>query len=175
MKAFSIALSLLAAGVQAVEIDPITTRWTFGAHESFMMYRRVGNHCTGGIEGNAKWLGPWLDWWDAHAPEKMEEVGLNFLHSRFYKGMGWDVERRDLPNVKKFVANCHAHGVKALGYVQFATLYPEAMRLAAYFERDFRSVSGEEFPESALRRLMRMKFPEAYGLCFGDSTEQSRG
>ena len=123
-----VAMPLLAAAAQVAEIDPITTRWTFGAHESFMMYRRVGSHCTGGIEGSAKWLGPWLDWWDAHAPEKMEEIGLNFLHSRFYKGMGWDVERRDLPNVKKFVANCHAHGVKALGYVQFATLYPEAMR-----------------------------------------------
>ena len=113
---------------ECASIDPLTTRWTFGAHESFMMYRRVGNRCTGGIEGSAKWLGPWLDWWDAHAPEKMEEVGLNFLHSRFYKGMGWDVEKRDLPNVKRFVDNCHRHGVKALGYVQFATLYPEAMR-----------------------------------------------
>ena len=58
---------------------------------------------------------------------------------------------------------------------KYPGVYPEAMRLAAYFERDFRSASGEEFPESALRRLMRMKFPEAYGLCFGDSTEQSRG
>ena len=148
MKTLTIALSLLAAGVQAVEIDPITTRWTFGAHESFMMYRRVGNHCTGGIEGNAKWLGPWLDWWDAHAPEKMEEVGLNFLHSRFYKGMGWDVERRDLPNVKKFVANCHAHGVKALGYVQFATLYPEAMRHEVPDVDDWASLDAKGEPNT---------------------------
>ena len=58
---------------------------------------------------------------------------------------------------------------------KYPGVYPEAMRLVAYFERDFRSASGEEFPESALRRLMRMKFPEAYGLCFDDSTEQSRG
>lgn len=117
---------LLAAALSA--IDPVTTRWTFGAHESSMMYRRVGGRCTGGIEGGAQWLVPWLDWFDAHAPEKMEELGLNFLHARFYKGMGWDVEKQDLPKVKAFVANCHRHGVKALGYVQFATLYPEAMR-----------------------------------------------
>ena len=30
--------------------------------------------------------------------------------------------------VKKFVKNCHAHGIKTLAYVQFGTLYPEIMR-----------------------------------------------
>ena len=117
-----------AQAAQFVEIDPLTTRWTFGAHEPYTMYRRVGNHCTGGIDGNAQWVQPWLDWWDEHAPEKMEELGLNFLHSRFYKGMGWKVEKKDFPNVQKFVRNCHKHGVKALAYVQFCTLYPEVMR-----------------------------------------------
>ena len=125
------ALALATCVVQAeqyVNVDPLTTRWTFGAHEPYTMYRRVGRHCTGGIDGNAQWVQPWLDWWDEHAPEKMEELGLNFLHSRFYKGMGWEVEKKDFPNVQKFVRNCHAHGVKALAYVQFCTLYPEVMR-----------------------------------------------
>ena len=112
----------------ALNIDPVTTRWTFGAHEPYTMYRRVGRHCTGSIDGNALWVKDWLDWFDEHAPEKMEEVGLNFLHSRFYKGMGWEMEKDDFPNVQKFVRNCHAHGVKALAYVQFCTLYPEFMR-----------------------------------------------
>ena len=112
----------------ALNIDPVTTRWTFGAHEPYTMYRRVGNHCTGGIDGNALWVKDWLDWFDEHAPEKMEELGLNFLHSRFYKGMGWEMEKADFPNVQKFVRNCHAHGVRALAYIQFCTLYPELMR-----------------------------------------------
>ena len=112
----------------ALSIDPVATRWTFGAHEPYTMYRRVGNLCTGGIDGNAQWVKDWLDWFDEHAPEKMEELGLNFLHSRFYKGMGWEVEKKDFPNVRKFVRNCHAHGVKALAYVQFNTFYPEVMR-----------------------------------------------
>ena len=122
------AMSVAAWVALGVDIDPLTTRWTFGAHEPYTMYRRVGNHCTGGIDGNAQWVKPWLDWWDEHAPEKMEELGLNFLHSRFYKGMGWEVEKKDFPNVQKFVRNCHKHGVKALAYVQFCTLYPEVMR-----------------------------------------------
>ena len=128
--------SLLTAGLlaftsiaaAAVDIDPLTTRWTFGAHEPYTMYRRVGRHCTGGIDGNAQWVQEWLDWFDEKSPEVMQELGLNFLHSRFYKGMGWEVEKKDFPNVQKFVRNCHAHGVKALAYVQFSTLYPEVMR-----------------------------------------------
>ena len=123
----SVALTALT-GAAKPTIDPLATRWTFGAHEPFTMYRRVGQHCTGGIDGNAQWVKPWLDWFDAHAPEVMEELGLNFLHSRFYKGMGWEFERKDFPNVQRFVRNCHAHGVKALAYVQFNTLYPEMMR-----------------------------------------------
>ena len=121
-------LAFASAVAAEIEIDPLTTRWTFGAHEPYTMYRRVGDHCTGGIDGNAQWVQEWLDWFDDKAPEVMEGLGLNFLHSRFYKGMGWEVEKKDFPNVQKFVRNCHAHGVKALAYVQFNTIYPEVMR-----------------------------------------------
>ena len=119
---------VLSSSAMAVAFDPLDMRWTFGAHEPYTMYRRVGRHCTGGIDGNAKWLKPWLDWWDADAPALMEDLGLNWLHSRFYKGMGWEEEKKDFPNVQKFVRNCHAHGVHALAYVQFSTLYPEPMK-----------------------------------------------
>jgi hypothetical protein len=122
------AALVLASAVGAAEIDPLTTRWTFGAHEPYSMYRRMGKKSTGGIEGSAKWLHDWLDWWDEKAPETMRELGLNGLHSRFYKGMGWETEKKDFPNVKKFVKNCHANGVVALAYVQFSTLYFEPMR-----------------------------------------------
>jgi len=119
---------LTGATALAVDLNPLGLRWTFGAHEPYAMYRRVGRHCTGGIDGNARWLKPWLDWFDAESPKLMKELGLNGLHSRFYKGMGWEIEKDDLPNVRTFVRNCHANGVMALGYVQFATFYPEMMR-----------------------------------------------
>ena len=129
MKKMILAAPLaLALAANAQALDPLTTRWTLGAHEPYSMYRRMGKKATGGIEGSAKWVKDWLDWWDAKAPETMHELGLNGLHSRFYKGMGWEVEKTDFPNVKKFVMNCHANGVTALAYVQFATLYFESMR-----------------------------------------------
>ena len=124
---FMLAAAMPLAAVLA-DVNPVDTRWTFGAHEPFQMYRRVGRICTGSIEGNARWLKEWLDWWDESAPAKMKEIGFNYLHSRFYKGMGWEIEKKDFPNVKKFVRNCHANGVKVLAYVQFSTLYPELMR-----------------------------------------------
>ena len=46
------ALLTAAAGAADVEIDPLTTRWTFGAHEPYTMYRRVGKHC---VFSDARW------------------------------------------------------------------------------------------------------------------------
>ncbi|MDD4622094.1 MAG: hypothetical protein PHG71_02540 [Kiritimatiellae bacterium] len=129
MKVKALFLALLPLAAVAAEIDPLTTRWTFGAHEPYTMYRRMGKKSTGGIEGSSLWLKDWLGWWDEKAPETMRELGLNGLHSRFYKGMGWEEEKKDFPNVQKFVRNCHANGVTALAYVQFSTLYFEPMRL----------------------------------------------
>ena len=128
MKKMILAAPLaLVLAADAQTFDPLTTRWTFGAHEPYSMYRRMGKKSTGGIEGSAKWVKDWLDWWDAKAPETMRELGLNGLHSRFYKGMGWEEEKKDFPNVQKFVRNCHANGVTALAYVQFSTLYFEPL------------------------------------------------
>ena len=109
-------------------LNSLDMRWTFGAHEPYTMYRRIGRRSTGDIDGNALWLGDWLNWWDENAPAAMEEMGFNWCHSRFYKGMGWEEEKKDFPNVQKFVRNCHKHDVNVLAYVQFGTLYPEAMK-----------------------------------------------
>ena len=124
----SLFAAVVGMSAPTLSVDPVETRWTFGAHEPMPMYRRMGRRSTGAIDGNARWTRDWLNWFDAHAPEKMEEFGFNFIHSRFYKGMGWEIEKKDFPNVKRFVANCHAHGVRTLAYVQFGTLYPEMMR-----------------------------------------------
>ncbi len=111
-----------------VDFDSLSCRWTFGNHEPISMYRRAGNRVTGGIQGSALWLDQWHHWYDSEASARlMQDLGLNMLHSRFYKGMGWQYESRDFPNVKRFVENCHRHGIRVLAYVQFSTLYYETM------------------------------------------------
>lgn len=64
----ALAIVAIASAGSAADLDPLTTRWTFGAHEPYTMYRRVGRTCTGSIDGNALWVGEWLDWFDAEAP-----------------------------------------------------------------------------------------------------------
>lgn len=128
-------------------LDPLSMRWTFGAHEPYTMYRRVGAKCTGGIDGNAKWVKDYLDWVDEESPAVMNSLGLNWLHSRFYKGMGWEVEKEDLPNVKKFVSNCHKNGVKALAYVQFSTMYPEVMKNEIPHVESWQAIGMDGRPE----------------------------
>ena len=126
LKAALFVLALMPAeNVQA--FDSLTTRWTFGAHEPITMYRRKGVRTTGGIEGSSKWVASWLDWFDTESPKLMKELGLNWCHCRFYKGMGWEFEKRDFPNVKRFVDAAHANGVGTLAYIQFMTLYYENM------------------------------------------------
>ena len=137
----------LLAALAVAAVNPLDMRWTFGAHEPYMMYRRVGRRCTGGIDGNARWLRPWFNWWDAEAPRLMRELGLNWVHSRFYKGMGWEIEKDDFPNVQKFVRNCHSNGVHVLAYVQFSTCYPEVMH------REFPDIdSWAQIDENGRRR-----------------------
>ena len=123
----ALCLSLTPSAFAAFE--PLDMRWTFGNHEPVTMYRRVGNKTTGGIEGGALWLRDWHRWYDAEAPKVMARLGLNWTHSRFFKGLGWEEEKKDFPAVRKFVENCHAHGVKILAYVQFASLYHEKFAL----------------------------------------------
>ena len=112
-----------------VAVDPLEARWTFGNHEPLTMYRRVGNRTTGGLEGGALWLADWAADFDAKAPSRMRELGFNWTHSRFFKGLGLNEERKDFPAVRAFVDNCHSNGVRTLAYVQFATLYHEKFKL----------------------------------------------
>ena len=109
-------------------LDPLECRWTFGNHEPLSMYRRAGRPTTGGAEGGALWLEDWHHWFDSEAStQRMQDLGLNMLHCRFYKGMGWNYESQDFPNVKRFVENCHKHNIRALAYIQFSTLYYETL------------------------------------------------
>lgn len=111
-----------------IDFDRLDCRWTFGNHEPISMYRRAGRKVTGGIEGGALWLEDWHHWFDSEESARlMEDLGLNMLHCRFYKGMGWKYESQDFPNVKRFVENCHKHNIRVLAYVQFSTLYYETM------------------------------------------------
>lgn len=143
MKKLVIAFLIgIEAFVTVAAMDPLDMRWTFGAHEPITMYRRKGVKTTGGIEGSSKWTDEWLNWFDTESPKLMKELGLNWCHARFYKGMGWEFEKKDYPNVRRFVDAAHANGVHVLAYIQFMTLYYENMlaeipELATWAAKDY--------------------------------------
>ena len=83
----------------------------------------------------------------------------------------WQEGLRNAADWRKIVDGAKVRELQA----KFPGVYPEAMRYAVYFERDFASAPEGEFPESALRRLLKMRFPEAYALCFDDPNQTSRG
>lgn len=103
--------------------------WTFGNHEPASMYRRIGRPSTGGVDGGALWLDDWHHWYDSEeCAETMANLGLNVLHCRYYKGMGWEYEKEDYKRVLPFVRACRKRGIKVLAYVQYGSLYPEIMK-----------------------------------------------
>ena len=103
--------------------------WTFGNHEPLAMYRRIGRKSTGGVPGNAQWLEKWHHWYDsADCARTMSELNLNVLHCRCYKGLGWEAEKEDFPNVVSFARSCRERGIKVLAYIQHSSVYPEIMR-----------------------------------------------
>ena len=103
--------------------------WTFGNHEPLSMYRRIGRNSTGGVPGSALWLEKWHHWYDSEeCAETMAGLGLNLLHCRCYKGMGWEEEKKDFPNVVSFARACRKRGIKVFAYIQHSTVYPEIMR-----------------------------------------------
>ena len=103
--------------------------WTFGNHEPLSMYRRIGRSSTGGVPGGARWLADWHHWYDSEeCAETMADLGLNILHCRCYKGLGWEEEKKDFPNVLSFARACRKRGITVLAYVQYSSVYPEIMR-----------------------------------------------
>ena len=103
--------------------------WTFGNHEPLSMYRRIGRNATGGVPGGARWLADWHHWYDSEdCAETMANLGMNLLHCRCYKGLGWEEEKKDYPNVLSFARACRKRGITVLAYIQYSSVYPEIMR-----------------------------------------------
>ena len=103
--------------------------WTYGSHEPMSMYLRGRRLWTAGLKGGALWARKWHEEYDSEENvKKMASLGLNYLLSRFYKGMGWEFEKDDFKNVQLFVERCRKYNIRTLGYVQYGSLYFEHMK-----------------------------------------------
>jgi hypothetical protein len=77
-------------------------------------------------DGGAWWAPRWYDrLHSAELMQKMAGVGVNLAVTHFYKGFGLRFERPQWQRTAAMVKLAHRHGVKVLGYCQFASLYYE--------------------------------------------------
>jgi hypothetical protein len=78
------------------------------------------------VDGGAWWTPKWYD--RLHSEEllqKMSGLGVNLVVTHYYKGFGLKFERPQWERTAALVKVAHRHGVKVLGYCQFASLYYE--------------------------------------------------
>lgn len=71
----------------------------------------------------------------------------------------WKTALGSLADWRKVVSGTEVRALKA----QFPGVYPEALRYEMYF-RKFGDLK-KDFPEEAVKLLLKLQFPEAYELC----------
>lgn len=82
----------------------------------------------------------------------------------------WQRGLREAEGWKTVVDGARVRELKA----EFPGVYPEAMRYTAYFNKFLAGAADGEFPAAATKLLLKLKFPEAYELCFGTSAEHPK-
>lgn len=74
----------------------------------------------------------------------------------------WQEGLRQAEGWRKVVDGAKVRELRA----KFPGVYPEAIRFLPYFKRYIDGADGAEFPPEAVKLLLKLKFPEAYRLCF---------
>ncbi len=101
--------------------------WTWCGWEPLQYYRRLGGFHEQ-QEGNAHWAEDWRALLDSEeCAAKLAEAGINWVTTRFYKGMGLASETEAIAAVEKMIANYHKHGVNVFTYIQYGTIMPESI------------------------------------------------
>lgn len=94
--------------------------WAFALWEPLRHYRRTGEM----HEDTEAWFAALSD---PGTPGRLRALGVNVVTTRFFKGFGLEAERAEIEETKRFVANCHAAGVRVLLYVQLGSVVPETL------------------------------------------------
>ncbi len=97
------------------------------------------------VDGSAWWAPKWYD--RLHSEElvqKMSKLGVNLAVTHFFKGFGLEFERPQWQRTAGLVRLAHRHGVKVLGYCQFASIYYETFLAEEPRAKDWgqRSIDG---------------------------------
>lgn len=120
-------------------------RWVWGLWEPLRLYRRSA-HMAAYSPGNAHWAEDW--YLRMHSEEmvgKLADLGINCLSTHFFKGFGAVAEAEEMDRAAEFTELCHAHGIRVLGYCQWATICYETFLDEVPHARDWvqRDAAGD--------------------------------
>ncbi len=113
--------------------------WFWAGWEPDRYYRRIGARGTA-FFGNGEWVPQWRKRLESvETLAAIRAAGATVVMTRFYKGMGPEVERPDWETLQTYVERAHEAGIKVLGYFQGRSLFgeylfnerPEAVRWVA--------------------------------------------
>jgi len=97
-------------------------RWVWALWEPLALYRRSA-HMAAYSPGNASWAEEW--YLRMHSEEmvaRLAGMGVNVVSTHFYKGFGLKAEAEEMDRAARYTELCHKHGIRVLGYHQWATL-----------------------------------------------------
>ena len=97
-------------------------RWVWALWEPLMFYRRSA-HMAPYSPGNAHWAEDW--YLRMHSEEmvaKLADLGVNCVSTHWFKGFGVVAEAEEMERATRFTGLCHGHGIRVLGYHQWATI-----------------------------------------------------
>lgn len=99
--------------------------WFWAGWEPDRFYLRSGARKTPYF-GNGDWVTPWRRTLESKSClESLAEVGATVLITRFYKGFGPELERKDWHSLRAYVQRAHEAGLAVWGYVQGCSLFGE--------------------------------------------------
>ncbi len=99
-----------------------TLRWVWALWEPLNFYRR-SPHLAAYAPGNALWTADWYR--RMHSREMVEKLagmGINCVSTHYFKGFGVVAEAEQMALAARFTDLCHEHGIRVLGYHQWATI-----------------------------------------------------
>ncbi|MBM4086498.1 MAG: hypothetical protein FJ272_17080, partial [Planctomycetes bacterium] len=101
-------------------------RWVWGLWEPRALYRRTAS-ANATSPGNSLWMEQWyLRMQSEEIVGRLAEMGVNCISTHFYKGFGLKAEAEEMELAAQFTELCHKHGIRVLGYHQWATLCYES-------------------------------------------------
>ena len=100
--------------------------WTWWAWEPIYFYNQ-GESAHERTDLSEEIINKWYD--EIHCEKtvaSMAETGINCAVTHFYKGFGFEFEKKEMNRSGKLTELCNKYGIKVFGYIQYGSIFHES-------------------------------------------------